>query len=102
MVSATSGAAEIWGVAALRPKAGVMPSVRLQLIAAAEAGRVDVMQTLIAARANVEETHTVSLKGPRGVKLGMMNGCVPGSGESIEVRAQMVPAPDGPAEMNLT
>ena len=79
-----------------------MASVGLHLMAAAGAGRLDEMKTLIAARANVEETNTVSLKGPRGVKLGMMNGCVPGSGESIEVRAQMVPAPDGPAEMNLT
>ena len=75
-----------------------MASVGRQLIAAAAVGEVEEMKTLIAARANVEATHTVSLKGSRVVNLGMMNECVPGSGESIEVRAQMVPAPDGLAE----
>ena len=75
-----------------------MASVGRQLITAAFEGRVEEMKTLIAAGANVEKTHTVSLKGPRVVNLGMLNECVPGSGESIEVRAQMVPTPDGLAE----
>jgi hypothetical protein len=69
------------------PQAGVMSIFGLQLMAAAQSGRVDEMQTLIASRANVEETYTVSLKGLRGVNLGMINRCGPGSGHSIQVSA---------------
>ena len=75
-----------------------MASVGQQLIAAVEAGRVDEMKTLIAARANVEESDTVSLKMAHTVRFEMINGCGPGGGKSIEVRAQVVPAPDGLVE----
>ena len=43
-----------------------MPSLGQQLIAASKAGRLDDMQTLVAAGANVEESDTVSWKMAQG------------------------------------